>query len=534
MGKEQSRIVDRSKPSPASIRLDVPVAVQATAHGSPSLLLSSSVAFGIGHVAASVTRRAPATIARTDSTGVSARSLAASCEQHASLAPAVQPHMAPVKPRPKALQWKSLSAKAKRDSIRSFHLRPARQDIAFGSLFPDYDPQSTTSKCGTHSNAPSKGPLGSNAGGTSSRVVRAARTKKAPDKLSLGLVQSTNTSLSSARISPSMSFTPLDPTGSGPPPLEGNRPTSPPDGSPNPSAWPYGGDHSTARGGRVSVDELGRRVVAKLHHTDIEQSRIIHLLDIGVLKLSSPEQTCTGGPAMQQQQAGVSPTSPKIGQDSQDVEVYATLGTCHSRGAASRVAASTAATRSAVSASPAAAANDAQRVFCPGIGLDSREVQPTESRRRPRAAAEAAEGVASMPQFPASVLSVTATAIPRTASSSSVPREQRTPHKPSVTAPLITATAMPRAAGSPSAQLSYCSGDRVMQFWKQGQAAGPDSARAGINSVRKDNGHLLCVPTRDSIVTTVRQLITRMQHDPGTDSSDADTDIPLRLWRSQR
>ncbi|CAD6961409.1 unnamed protein product [Tilletia caries] len=365
MGKEQSRIVDRSKPSPASIRLDVPVAVQATAHGSPSLLLSSSVAFGIGHVAASVTRRAPATIARTDSTGVSARSLAASCEQHASLAPAVQPHMAPVKPRPKALQWKSLSAKAKRDSIRSFHLRPARQDIAFGSLFPDYDPQSTTSN---------------------SRVVRAARTKKAPDKLSLGLVQSTNTSLSSARISPSMSFTPLDPTGSGPPPLEGNRPTSPPDGSPNPSAWPYGGDHSTARGGRVSVDELGRRVVAKLHHTDIEQSRIIHLLDIGVLKLSSPEQTCTGGPAMQQQQAGVSPTSPKIGQDSQDVE----------------------------------------------------------------------------------------------------------------------------------------------------QAAGPDSARAGINSVRKDNGHLLCVPTRDSIVTTVRQLITRMQHDPGTDSSDADTDIPLRLWRSQR
>ncbi|CAD6975727.1 unnamed protein product, partial [Tilletia controversa] len=343
-GKKQGCTVNRSSPSPASIRLDVPAPVQATAHGSPSLLLSPSVAFAIGYVPASVTQQAPATIARTDSTGVSAPSVAGSWEQRASLAPAVS-----AKPRLKALQRLFLSAKAKRDSIQSSYLRPARQNIAFGSLFLDDDPQSRKLECATRSTAPSvfKGPLGSKTGGTSSSVAQSASTKNAPDKCFLRRGQPIGIKLSSAFTSSSTPLTPLGPTGSGPPSFGANRATSFPDG---PS-----------------------KATSGLHYAFAEQMR-------------------GGGPAMQQQRTGVSPMSLKVGRDLQVVKVYATVDTskpptesqpqCHSRAAAS-------------TAPPQAAANDGPRASGPAIGLNSREVLPGESQWKPRLATEAAEGAAS-------------------------------------------------------------------------------------------------------------------------------------------
>ncbi|KAE8244313.1 hypothetical protein A4X03_0g7575, partial [Tilletia caries] len=514
IGKKQGCTVNRSSPSPASIRLDVPAPVQATAHGSPSLLLSPSVAFAIGYVPASVTQRAPATIARTDSPGVSTVSVAGSWEQRAGLPSAVS-----AKPRLKALQRLFLSAKAKRDSIQSFHLRPAHQNIALGSLFLDDDQQSGTLECGTRSTAPSafKGPLGSTTGGTSSSFARSAPIKKASDRRFLRPVQPAGMKLSSAFTSPSTSLTPLEPTGPGPPSFGGYCATSFPDApSKTTSALHYACDRSTARGGRVSVDELGRNIVSKLHRTDIEQSRITtdpkHHSGIGVPKLPVTEQTYSGGSAIQQQQAGVSPMSLKVGRDPQGVKVYAALDTvgrtdssslgwqpvlegeveggsvvervmaegamtegamteravkegvvaggdedvkpvvketkrlgpltevivpCGSMRTTmqsetwsqplppplatrvsyrpivdpqstpptesqprcpSRAAASTDAATPAASTPPPAASSNAPRPSCPGVGLESREVQPTESRRRPRAAADAAEGAVSVSQ----------------------------------------------------------------------------------------------------------------------------------------
>ncbi|CAD6949938.1 unnamed protein product, partial [Tilletia laevis] len=593
-GKKQGCTVNRSSPSPASIRLDVPAPVQATAHGSPSLLLSPSVAFAIGYVPASVTQQAPATIARTDSTGVSAPSVAGSWEQRASLAPAVS-----AKPRLKALQRLFLSAKAKRDSIQSSHLRPARQNIAFGSLFLDDDPQSRKLECATRSTAPSvfKGPLGSKTGGTSSSVAQSASTKNAPDKCFLRRGQPIGIKLSSAFTSSSTPLTPLGPTGPGPPSFGANRATSFPDGpSKATSGLHYACNRSTARGGRVSVDELGRSIVFKLHRTDIEQPRITtdskHHDGIGMPKLPVAEQMRGGGPAMQQQRTGVSPMSLKVGRDLQVVKVYATVDTskpptesqpqskvpccpcinlqskpptesqpqCHSRAAAS-------------TAPPQAAANDGPRASGPAIGLNSREVLPGESQWKPRLATEAAEGAASASHLscPSAVghnHSDTKSCEPllgpsAAANTSQVSRHSTADHSrgepksrglslsPAQQDGIESMRAVQDEAQQEGAQQEGAQQEGAQQEGAQQEGAQQEGARqegaqqegAQQEGAQQEGAETADVATHTigtvtlhatPIVTTVRQRITRMQHDPGTDSSDPDTDIPLRLWRSQR